>query len=665
MSRIVQKFSLHKLVLILAGLPIVISLMMSIEVISQQRAAANSAKAEKEAVDLIILYDNVAHNLAVERGLTAGVLGSGGQGSQVEALAKQRKITDNNIHALKAFTPQYLPSKWIEDIRSGVLSELAILNNIRQQVNTLKPTTSPFKYYSNINQLIINNTSLITTFVTNTEASKLSKALIAVMEMKERAGQVRGALNGAFAKKSSNLGQYTLIQNYIQSGRYAERTAKLSMPQRFVTQLEADQRSSTWQNVVRTEQTFLDQKNNLAQLKGPSPGEWFAAATAQIGQINAVRNELQSQAILLAENQIQTAEWEASIVIASIIAITAILVGGILIFTNSLKGRVNSLTKNLADISESKDLSVKLPTAGSDELSRISSSLNGLTGSIKTVLASVNETNLQSNERLEQIVSSADDLTASSQATSDKCSNIAAAMTELSQSSVEIASSSDRAMEETGKMIEKVVTCQQQSRHSYSVVEGLVNQIQQTQECMLELEQDAISITKIVDSISAISEQTNLLALNAAIESARAGEHGRGFAVVSSEVRDLAQRSKESTEHISQLLASITNNTQTAAENMTKSREATDSTFHSVQEVNTSVGELEELIEIVNQHITSITNATVEQSKASEMVNEDVDVLTGIADNTGQLARNMNDVVDNYRKEVDLVNNQLRQFTLG
>lgn len=315
-------------------------------------------------------------------------------------------------------------------------------------------------------------------------------------------------------------------------------------------------------------------------------------------------------------------------------------------------------------MSAHRDLSQELKDTGKDEMSQISRSVNGLTESIRRVLQHILNTNEHSTEQLAQIVTSSQQLGRSSQETNAKCANIAAAMTQLSQSSVEIAQSSERALEETKQMTDKVIACQTQSLTSFRSVEALVDQIEQTQKCIKDLETDAENISKIVDTINGISEQTNLLALNAAIEAARAGEHGRGFAVVSSEVRDLAQRSKLATEHISQLLVNISSNTNTAVKNMDKSREATHTTFDSVSTVKTSVAELESVIELVNQHINSIANATTEQSMASDAVDRDVDVLAEIAKNTGSLATTMNSIVSDYQHEMDEIRHQLAEFKL-
>ncbi|EGA69697.1 methyl-accepting chemotaxis protein [Vibrio sinaloensis DSM 21326] len=665
MNALIQRFSLNRLVLILAGIPIIVSLTLAVELIFQYQATLSQAKKDQAATELILLYDNLAHNLAVERGLSAGVLGSKGNPNQVEALTKHRVSVDQHIQNLLGFQTDELPEQWQQQLLSSIQTELKRLPAARQGIDRLAPDFSPFAYYSNLNQLAIDNAALASGKLSNAKVAGLSKSLISVMEMKERAGQVRGALNGAFSRKSSSLGQYIAIQDYLASGVYAQRRADIALPSNLATELNQVMQNAIWKDVEAIQQQFLAQKDNLKALQGPEPTRWFAMATERIKLINGIRNTVKDQMLYTSIEQADRAALNMSVLLAASIAISFVLIVGVITSIRVLRKQVISVTGDLSTMSSQRDLSIELNAQGNNELSHISQSVNGLTSSIKRLLLNILEANEHSNERLTHIVQGAGDLGESSKATNDKCSNIATAMTQLSQSSLEIASSSERALEETEQMTNKVLSCQEQSQNSYHVVEALVSQIEQTQECMARLEQDAQSVSKIVDTINGISEQTNLLALNAAIEAARAGEHGRGFAVVSSEVRDLAQRSKEATEHISQLLSNITSNTQTAVSNMNKSREATDSTFESVSGVNDSISELEHLIETVNQHITSIANSTTEQSKASEDVDKDVDVLADIALKTGQLASNMDSIVSHYKAEVAEVNQQLQEFKLA
>ncbi|MCZ4373948.1 methyl-accepting chemotaxis protein [Vibrio diazotrophicus] len=664
MKKLLKLFPLYLVVTVIAGVPILIALTLAVSNILDLNKRVNIAEHDQETVQLILLYDNLAHNLAVERGLTAGVLGSKGQGAQVEALNKQRIQSDTHAKALQSFTPTYIPKAFADKIKSDINTQLQSLAEVRKQVDALQPKISPFAYYSNLNQLAIDNARVLLGTIDDANVSELGSSLISVVIMKERAGQVRGALNGAFASQKSNAAQYTAISDYISSGKYAERSALLTMPAEFIQQLSDAKNSPIWKNVEQIQQSYLNQASQLDNLQGPKPTEWFGAATERIGLINQLRNTIQGQMMTISSQQSTQAKTNETIIIALSIIIGFILVFGLYTSVHTLRSRVGSLTKKLALMSSNRDLSVSLASDGQDEISHISQSVNGLTTSIRNLLSDVTDANDHSAERLKLIIQSSQDLSQSSQATTAKCDNIAAAMTELSQSSVEIAQSSERALDETNTMTQKVITCQNQSQSSFKAVEALVEQIEQTQICMQSLEKDAMSVSKIVDTISSISEQTNLLALNAAIEAARAGEHGRGFAVVSSEVRDLAQRSKEATEHISQLLSNMSSNTNTAVSFMEKSRQATHSTFESVSTVNTSVAELESVIEEVNTHITSIANSTVEQSKASEDVDRDVDVLAEIAQNTGALATQLNDIVSSYNKEADSVKQQLAEFKL-
>ncbi|MBF9002784.1 methyl-accepting chemotaxis protein [Vibrio nitrifigilis] len=662
MKKFFRQFPLYQLVTILAGLPILISIALSVSEIRQFDRTAEHTKYDNEAVNLMIVYDNLAHNLAVERGLTAGMLGSKGKQEQVDALADQRKKVDQAVQTLNQFNVAFISPKFAHNLQQDVSAELGKLVEVRNQVNSLSPTISPFAYYSNLNRLAINNASILLSKIESVDVATLGKSLLSIMEIKERAGQVRGALNGAFARKSSNIEQYVAVMDYIKSADYATRQAMLTMPPSALAQFEQVIQSNTWKQVSDIQNQYLTQKNTLDALQGPAATEWFALATERIKQINQVRNTLQKDMQSLTQDKINTAtHYEMLLIVASILG-GLVLIIVLFIVISDLKQRIGLLNSELANMAQHRNLTHSFQSDGKDETAQVSNSINTLILSVRDLLKNVISTNNHSSDRLKQIVQSAKDLGNSSVNTTAKCTNIAAAMTELSQSSTEIAHSSERALEETQEMNDKISACQTQSVSSFKAVEALVEQIEQTQACMQELEKDADSVGKIVETINGISEQTNLLALNAAIEAARAGEHGRGFAVVSTEVRDLAQRSKEATEHISELLGNMTNNTEMAVENMAKSRAATDDTFNSVNTVKGSIDELESVIDSVNSHINSIANATIEQSKASEEVNRDIDTLSGIAEHTGNLAQDMNNIVTNYSSEVKQVKEQLNQF---
>lgn len=105
MKKLLRHFPLYRVVTLIAGLPIAIALILATFNVLDLRQRVETAEHDQETVKLILLYDNLAHNLALERGLTAGVLGSKGQGPQVEQLRKQRSETDTHVKALQSFSP--------------------------------------------------------------------------------------------------------------------------------------------------------------------------------------------------------------------------------------------------------------------------------------------------------------------------------------------------------------------------------------------------------------------------------------------------------------------------------------------------------------------------------------------------------------------------------
>lgn len=155
-------------------------------------------------------------------------------------------------------------------------------------------------------------------------------------------------------------------------------------------------------------------------------------------------------------------------------------------------------------------------------------------------------------------------------------------------------------------------------------IQQLADTLEQASESVQKVSADSVEIGKIIDVINAIAEQTNLLALNAAIEAARAGEHGRGFAVVADEVRSLATRTQQSTSEIQQMIGQLQSGSSAASEVMHTSRELAQQTVLKTREAETALGVIRHEVGAINDLNAQIASAAEEQSAVAEEVNRNI-----------------------------------------
>ena len=291
-------------------------------------------------------------------------------------------------------------------------------------------------------------------------------------------------------------------------------------------------------------------------------------------------------------------------------------------------------TLRAAERVASGDLTQNLQVNRRDELGQLQASMQRMTQGLRELIGGI-------GDGVTQIASAAEELSAVTEQTSAGVNNqkvetdqVATAMNQMTATVHEVARNAEQASE-------AALMADQQAREGDRVVGEAVAQIERlagevinSSEAMNQLKTESDKIGSVLDVIKSVAQQTNLLALNAAIEAARAGEAGRGFAVVADEVRSLAQRTQQSTEEIEELIAGLQSGTQRVASVMDNSRQLTDSSVELTRRAGTSLETITRTVSSIQAMNQQIATAAEEQTAVAEEINRSVMNVRDISDQT-------------------------------
>jgi len=284
------------------------------------------------------------------------------------------------------------------------------------------------------------------------------------------------------------------------------------------------------------------------------------------------------------------------------------------------------------------DLTIKLPVRNADEISAMLGSINTFTAKLRTLVQDI----VGSTETLSDSAGNLTMMMQESQSRIDhqqeETSAVATAVHEMAATVHEVARTTASAAESAQKANEAANNGHQTTQRAVADINALVSRIEQTAEVINRLNGDADKVGTVLEVIRGIAEQTNLLALNAAIEAARAGEQGRGFAVVADEVRTLAGKTQQSTEEIRGIIEQLQNGSVTAVEAMNAAQESGQQGASQVHQVASALSEITQLVQQINDMNTQIASAAEEQSAVAEEINNNITRLNQIGEESAETA---------------------------
>ncbi|MCF7516002.1 methyl-accepting chemotaxis protein [Pseudoalteromonas sp. L23] len=312
----------------------------------------------------------------------------------------------------------------------------------------------------------------------------------------------------------------------------------------------------------------------------------------------------------------------------------------LLIFLSSLISKnitkpLDKLTRTMGLISAQKDLTIALKSHGKDELAQMAIAFNKMNSHFRDVLHDINENTHSLASQAEELSCITEQIQAGIGQQNSETESLQNRMQSLNQVAQAVNNESKRALD---KVTETTTLTTQGLTHvdeNVAVIAHASRSVDSAQQAVLELQRSSTEIGAVLDVIKKVADQTNLLALNAAIEAARAGEQGRGFAVVADEVRTLAQRTQQSTDDIQAIIDKLHNGVATTVEEMESCRAASEQSLKVSQECKHALEQIN--LSIATVHDINVNIATWSE-KQSEDLNDMTDNISGIATVANQTA---------------------------
>ena len=311
------------------------------------------------------------------------------------------------------------------------------------------------------------------------------------------------------------------------------------------------------------------------------------------------------------------------------------------------------------------DLTKTLNKNSNDEIGYLADSFNAFVGKIRELIGHTSQSTGAVMSAVAKTAENTDEITRRILAQEADTTQVATAINEMTATIAEVAGSAAAGETAAREAAVAAHNGQEVVSTTVSAIAELAGNVKRAEEVIEQVNQDSAEIGSVLDVIKAIAEQTNLLALNAAIEAARAGEQGRGFAVVADEVRSLANRTQTSTVEIESMIQRLQQGTRRAVDVMHDGREKAETNVAQSQLALTSLQEIEGAIQTINGVNTQIATAAAQQHAVAEEINRNINNINESSSATAHSAQQTTAITDQLGKLASELQHVVTQFNIG
>ncbi len=371
------------------------------------------------------------------------------------------------------------------------------------------------------------------------------------------------------------------------------------------------------------------------------PGEGFDAITDSIATQVAGALEQQQQQLMGQERKIatQSSALQSQDLLLLVVSLTIIMLMLLLIHLKTVRPLQQLMGQLVELANHSHNLTFRLRSRGQDEFAYLATVFNRFLDNIDSLIGSVQQVSRQTHDKMALLMEHSGNTLSSMQQAQQNTDLLATAINEMTATVHNIEHNTEQASQDTLLTQQQAHDGQQQVSQTITLIRQVATHIEQSAGEVTQLDQESSQIGNILQVIRTISEQTNLLALNAAIEAARAGEQGRGFAVVADEVRQLATRTQTATVDIQKRIEALQNNTRHAVTTMHTTRNVSEQAVNQAAGTGETLGAIVTAITRVADMNNQIATAAEQQALVAEETNRNVMQVANIARECLDLAR--------------------------